>query len=119
MKFWREPLDAGEKKPPRGKVHILIERCKGCGFCITYCPKQVLEASTDFNRRGYHPPVVKYPERCVNCGLCSIICAEFAIWTTASPQLGDAGAGTGTTPAEEEQTPQTAGTPRKEGNQGG
>ncbi len=82
MKLWRKPLDAEQKKPPHGIVHILIERCKGCGFCITFCPKQVLEASTDFNRRGYHPPIVKYPERCVDCGLCTAICAEFAIWTT-------------------------------------
>ncbi|MEO0020498.1 MAG: 4Fe-4S dicluster domain-containing protein [candidate division WOR-3 bacterium] len=82
MKLWRKPLDSDEKKPPQGRVHILIERCKGCGFCITYCPKDVLESSPDFNRRGYHPPVVVHPERCVNCGLCTIICAEFAIWTT-------------------------------------
>jgi len=86
MKLWRSPLDADEKKPPHGKVHIIIERCKGCGFCITFCPKQVLEPSPDFNRRGYHPPVVTHPERCVNCGLCTIICAEFAIWTKADEE---------------------------------
>ncbi|MEO0069087.1 MAG: 4Fe-4S dicluster domain-containing protein [candidate division WOR-3 bacterium] len=90
MKFWRKPLDADEKKTPRGTVHLIVERCKGCGFCIAYCPKEVLEASKDFNRRGYHPPVVAHPERCVNCGLCTIICPEFAIWTTpveeAQPQ---------------------------------
>ncbi|MBM3315159.1 4Fe-4S dicluster domain-containing protein [candidate division WOR-3 bacterium] len=82
MKYWRKPLDADRRKAPRGAVHVIEERCKGCGFCITYCPRQVLEASTDFNRKGYHPPIVMRPERCVNCRLCEALCPEFAIWNT-------------------------------------
>lgn len=82
MKYWRRPLDADAKKPPRGEVHVIVERCKGCGFCIAWCPRQVLETSSDFNRKGYHPPVVAHPERCVNCRLCEALCPEFAIWNT-------------------------------------
>lgn len=82
MKYWREPLDAGRCKVPHGIVHIIIDRCKGCGFCITYCPKQVLEFSKHFNKKGYHPPQIVNPDDCVNCGLCEAICPEFAIWTT-------------------------------------
>ncbi|OYD13961.1 4Fe-4S ferredoxin [candidate division WOR-3 bacterium JGI_Cruoil_03_51_56] len=82
MKYWRKPLDTDRVKPPHGEVHIVIDRCKGCGFCITYCPRQVLEVSTHFNRKGYHPPTVVHPEACVNCGLCETICPDFAIWST-------------------------------------
>jgi len=82
MKYWRKPLDAEYCKSPHGDVHIIHDRCKGCGFCITYCPRKVLEFSKDFNRKGYHPPTVVKPEACVNCGLCETICPEFAIWST-------------------------------------
>jgi len=82
MKYWRTPLDVDQKRPPHGRVHIIIERCKGCGFCIAFCPNQLLEASPEFNRHGYHPPVIVHPERCGNCTFCQVICPEFAIWTT-------------------------------------
>ena len=93
MKFWRTPLDAGRTKPPRGLVHIIIDRCKGCGFCIKYCPRRVLEFSEAFNRKGYHPPVVVRPEDCVDCELCELMCPEFAIWVTPEDEDGPAGEG--------------------------
>ena len=80
MKFWRIPLDADKLKIPHGELHIIKDRCKGCGFCVEYCPRQVLELSEEFNIKGYHPPVAVAPEQCVNCGLCEQICPEFAIF---------------------------------------
>jgi len=80
MRYWREPLDAGQVEAPRGDVHILADRCKGCAFCVEYCPRQVLEMSREFNRKGYHPPEIIDAEACVNCGLCEMICPEFAIF---------------------------------------
>jgi len=65
----------------RGKVNITKDRCKGCGFCITYCPMKVLELSQEFNTKGYHFPVVKNPDNCINCGLCEMLCPDFAIWS--------------------------------------
>lgn len=81
MKFWRRPLDMPPSQLLRGEVIILVERCKGCGFCIAYCPRGVLARSEEFNSKGYHPPYVKDPERCVNCHFCEIICPEFAIYS--------------------------------------
>lgn len=81
MKYWRTPLDAETIQVTRGIVHILEERCKGCGYCIAYCPRNVLEPSLRYNSRGYHPPEVRRPEACVNCHYCETICPDFAIYS--------------------------------------
>jgi 2-oxoglutarate ferredoxin oxidoreductase subunit delta len=80
MKYWRTPLDIDKIKIPKGEIHILRERCKGCGFCVQYCPKDVLALSKGFNKKGYHPPEVVDPDACVHCELCQAICPEFAIY---------------------------------------
>ena len=79
-KFWRTPLDVDKLAIPHGEIHILVERCKGCGFCVEYCPRQVLKLSEEFNSKGYHPPLVIDADKCVNCKLCEAICPEFAIY---------------------------------------
>ena len=80
MRYWRRPLDEGQVVVEHGKVHVIEERCKGCGFCIEFCPLDVLVISETYNTRGYHPPVLDQPERCVRCGLCEMICPEFAVY---------------------------------------
>jgi 2-oxoglutarate ferredoxin oxidoreductase subunit delta len=80
MKYWRRPLDSDQIKVPRGEIHIIKDRCKGCSFCVEYCPKEVLEMSEEFNVKGYHPPQVKDEEACVHCQLCEMLCPDFAIF---------------------------------------
>ena len=47
MRYWRKPLDSDRVRSPRGEVRIIVERCKGCGFCVEYCPRDVLVMSED------------------------------------------------------------------------
>lgn len=80
MKYWREPLDLKDIRVPHGEIHVLVERCKGCGWCVEFCPRDVLEVSDEINSKGYHPPRTVRPEVCVSCGLCELLCPEFAIY---------------------------------------
>ena len=89
MKYWRTPLDMNKVKIPHGEIHIINDRCKGCGFCVEYCPKDVLEMSTEFNVKGYHPPRVRIAEACVHCQLCEMLCPEFAIYVTLKEEEVD------------------------------
>ena len=81
MKFWRKPFDFDEVERIRGDLHIIKDRCKGCGFCVEYCPLDVLKMSDEFNSKGYHPPCVDKEDTCVNCGFCEMICPDFAIYS--------------------------------------
>jgi len=80
MKFWRTPLDIDRLEIPRGELHIIKERCKGCGFCVEYCPKDVLAMSEEYNLKGYHYPITAKAPECVNCDLCEMLCPDFAIF---------------------------------------
>ena len=66
----------------KGRVSIVVERCKACGFCVEFCPTKVLALSSAFNSKGYHPPHVVHPEKCSGCDLCGMYCPDFAIYAT-------------------------------------
>jgi 2-oxoglutarate ferredoxin oxidoreductase subunit delta len=72
--------ESKKPKETRGQVIINVELCKGCGFCIEFCPSGVLEFSDEFNSKGYHPPRAVRPEACTGCDLCGIYCPDFAVF---------------------------------------
>lgn len=77
----RVPLNLKATLRTVGEPRIDSELCKGCGFCIEFCPEEVLEFSESINKQGYQYPVIK-PEKaksCIACGMCERVCPELAI----------------------------------------
>lgn len=54
---------------------LVINRdwCKGCGICVKFCPKQVLELDAK------EKSVAVRPEDCICCMLCELRCPDLAI----------------------------------------
>lgn len=75
----RSMVDEPAKKA-KGTIILNKEICKGCSFCIDFCPTHCLEFSKDFNRKGYHYPVLARPEDCTGCDLCGLYCPDYAIF---------------------------------------
>ncbi|MEJ2724076.1 MAG: ferredoxin family protein [Deltaproteobacteria bacterium] len=67
------------KKPRKaGKIRINREWCKGCGICVAFCSKGVLELD------DHDKAVVKRLEDCNACGLCELRCPDMAIEITTA-----------------------------------
>lgn len=79
-KFWRKPLDTEKISLPKAEIRIIRDLCKGCNFCIDFCPRKVLEKSEELNKRGVYPPKAVDEEKCTLCGFCTAICPDFAIF---------------------------------------
>lgn len=60
-------------------ITITAGLCKGCGYCIKFCPKQILAMGTERNRRGHFYPVCSDPDKCISCAICASMCPEGAI----------------------------------------
>ena len=63
----------------KGKVTINEEICKGCGLCVSVCPKKVLDIKkTKINSAGYNPAEM-IGEDCIACTSCAKMCPDCAI----------------------------------------
>jgi 2-oxoglutarate ferredoxin oxidoreductase subunit delta len=77
-------LEGNEKeahgKMPQGTVEIDRERCKECGLCVAFCPKQALDLDgSTMNASGYHPAILVVEENCFGCAICALMCPDVAI----------------------------------------
>ena len=67
-------------KKATGTVFFKSQICKGCSFCVSFCPTGAIAFSHEFNRKGYHFPILANPEKCIGCNLCGLYCPDFAIF---------------------------------------
>jgi 2-oxoglutarate ferredoxin oxidoreductase subunit delta len=71
-----EVAGAVEKKAKKEKnalIEVNRDFCKGCGICVAFCPKGVLELD------DHEKVVAKHPEKCNACMLCELRCPDMAI----------------------------------------
>jgi len=80
--MWRFVLvdDSANVRVGKGTVFVKAEICKGCAYCIEFCPADCLRFSRNYNAKGYHYPVLARPELCVGCNTCGQFCPDFAIF---------------------------------------
>lgn len=55
------------------KLNVEKELCKGCGICVAFCPKDVLEIKDE-------KVVIKDLDSCIQCGQCELRCPDYAIY---------------------------------------
>jgi len=67
------------KRRAKYRVKVNEAYCKGCGYCIEFCPKKVFDRKVELNSKGVNPPVFARPEDCIGCGQCSLLCPDLAI----------------------------------------
>jgi pyruvate/2-oxoacid:ferredoxin oxidoreductase alpha subunit/NAD-dependent dihydropyrimidine dehydrogenase PreA subunit len=60
----------------RPKPFLFPEYCKGCGRCISACPKHCIALGTEIDPLTGLTPVVLDLEACNGCGLCITACPE-------------------------------------------
>lgn len=54
--------------------------CKGCGLCVSACPKKIIDLDNKaLNEKGYAPAYIRDREKCIVCGFCATICPDVAI----------------------------------------
>ncbi len=60
--------------------------CKGCGLCVSVCPKKVLEINKQINTKGYFPAYQARPDDCIRCAICCTMCPDVAITITETDE---------------------------------
>lgn len=64
----------------KGTIVIDVERCKGCGLCVTACPLHIIALhDRQVNRKGYTFARQTDEEACNGCASCAIVCPDGCI----------------------------------------
>ncbi len=55
------------------RLEVNRDWCKGCGICVSFCPKMVLELDLK------DVAVSVRPDNCICCKLCELRCPDLAV----------------------------------------
>ncbi len=62
------------------KVTFRTDRCKGCGLCVTACPKHIIALDEhNLNAKGYHAAGITDQAACIACAMCATMCPDLVI----------------------------------------
>lgn len=61
------------------RITVDGERCKGCGLCLEFCPRNNLRLAEGLNARGVHVAEESGAGTCTGCKLCALMCPDVAI----------------------------------------
>lgn len=64
---------------PKQRIKLIDNLCKGCGYCIEFCPNKVFDKSDQVNEKGVNLPRIRDQTKCTLCGLCTRLCPDFAL----------------------------------------
>lgn len=64
-----------------GKIVVDNGVCKGCGYCIQFCPTKAIHMGDRRNSNGYGNRCAEQLEHaeCIACKTCAIVCPDAAI----------------------------------------
>ena len=63
----------------KGDIEINEELCKGCGYCVEFCPRACITIGDKFNTQGFLVAQFTQPENCNACQVCAWMCPDYAI----------------------------------------
>jgi 2-oxoglutarate ferredoxin oxidoreductase subunit delta len=80
-------MSAADAREAFEPLDIAVDRCKGCGLCVSICPKNVLVLDVSIvNQLGYHPVRLADAAACTSCALCARICPDSVFAVFARPR---------------------------------
>lgn len=54
--------------------------CKGCGLCVSACPRGLIVISKDkLNKKGHSPAGITDESKCIGCACCAVMCPDCVI----------------------------------------
>lgn len=62
------------------KVTFKTDICKGCGLCVSACPRGIIALAKDqINKKGHNPAIITDQSKCIACAFCATMCPDCVI----------------------------------------